>query len=158
MGKFKETVNGILGLIIIGAGISWWWSCSSDNTRDEQKNVVITQTSPKKEVKLLSEQSKELAISGIKEYSEVLDAAITQDGEDINLVIVVRPSTNLETAKERADDFLRMTMSNSFGVELSPAGKEVGPTNFNYAIGIYHPDETEVEMGVKQPSSPYIYW
>lgn len=98
-----------------------------------------------------------IAVDGIKEYPEVMDAAVNQKSNEINLVVIVKKGTPKEKAKEMGDNFLRMLMANSMGIENSPK-KEIGPTKFSYVIGIYDSGENQIAMGAKAPAARKITW
>jgi hypothetical protein len=103
----------------------------------------------------LTEDEKELAITSIEGYTEVQDAAITQDGDQLSLALIVGYSTNEETAKDLGDSFVRLVKT--FGPEEAP-GKEIGPGLYYYLIGVYYPDGSLVAMGAKCPSCSKITW
>ncbi|MGB0452474.1 MAG: hypothetical protein ACPGJV_02070 [Bacteriovoracaceae bacterium] len=48
-----------------------------------------------------------MAIDGIKDYPEVVDAAVNHKSNEINLVVVVREGISTAKAKEMGDNFLR---------------------------------------------------
>ena len=154
----KETAQGILGLFII-VGIAWiYFSWGGDDDEKEvnkptakvEQKVEAQPSAPK-----LSEQSIQLSINTMKEYG-VLDAAVTQEDYDLQLVLIVSDSATEADARELGDNFLRQVATNS-GLEGS-MGKEIGPTRFAYTIGIYRKDETQVLMGAKAPASRNIRW
>lgn len=120
-----------------------------DNLTEESKKTESKHRFPEPFVKL--------AIDTIKEYPEVKDAAVNQDEDQISLVLIVRRNTSKEKAKEMGDNFLRMLMANSMGIENSPS-KEIGPTKFSYLIGVYYPDESQVALGAKTPAARKITW
>ena len=55
-------------------------------------------------------------------YAEVMDAAITQDGADVSLVLVVRSSTSANRAKTLGENFVRMVKNMS---QAGPPGRTV---------------------------------
>jgi hypothetical protein len=103
----------------------------------------------------LTDEQKELAISSIEGYSEVQDAAINQDGKQLSLAIIVGYATNEETAKDLGDSFVRLVKS--FGPEDTPE-KEIGPGLYDYLIGVYYPDKSQVALGAKCSSCRKITW
>jgi hypothetical protein len=103
----------------------------------------------------LTDEQKELAISSIKGYTEVQDAAIQQDGKQLSLAIIVGYATNEETAKDLGDSFVRFVKS--FGPEDAPQ-KEIGPGIYDYLVGVYYPDKTQVALGAKCSSCRKITW
>ena len=109
-------------------------------------------TAPPPEV---TNEQKNLAIQGIKEYSEVLDAAVTQDGKKLSLVLIVNYATSEETAKQLGDNFVRMVKT--FGPESAPS-KIIGKGMFDYLIGVYYPNEQLIVMGAKVDFADHITW
>ena len=107
------------------------------------------------EVPQLTDAHKELAIISIEGYTEVQDAAIIQDGKQLSLALIVGYSTNEETAKELGDSFVRLVKT--FGPEDAPQ-KEIGPGLYDYLIGVYYPNETQVALGAKCSSCSKISW
>lgn len=127
-------------------------------TTEQQKKLnALFPKKSKKSKQRFPEPFVKIAVDGIKEYPEVVDAAVNQKSSDINLVVVVRQGTPKEKAKEMGDNFLRILMANSMGIENSPK-KEIGPTKFSYLIGIYYPGEIQAALGAKAPASRAITW
>ena len=91
----------------------------------------------------LTSEQKNVAIQVIKEYPEVRDAAISQEGKELSLVVVVDYSTSTTKAKNLGDNFVRLVKT--YGPEKSP-GKEIGEGMFDYLIGVYYPNEKKVAM------------
>ena len=85
----------------------------------------------------------------------MLDAAIGQDGSDVNLVLVVTALTSEARARELGDNFVRMTKSMS---QDDPPTRSIGFGIYSYLVGVYYPDETLVAMGAKVQSSDRITW
>jgi outer membrane murein-binding lipoprotein Lpp len=112
-------------------------------------------TSAPEKVSQLTVEQKELAISQIKHNTMVQDAAITQDGKHLSLAIIVEYATNEETAKDLGDSFLRLVKT--FGPEDAPQ-KEIGPGIYDYLVGVYYPDKTQVALGAKCSSCRKIAW
>ena len=54
------------------------------------------------------------------------------------------------------DDFVRLTKF--FGSEEMPGGKHIGKGLYDYTVGIFNPDETEVATGAKVSFSRSISW
>ena len=103
----------------------------------------------------LTESQKDLAIQSIMGYSEVRDAAISQNGQDLSLAVMVDYATSVVRAKELGDNFVRMTKS--FGPGPTP-GKEIGKGVFDYLITVIYPNEEIVALGAKVRFSPKITW
>ena len=85
----------------------------------------------------------------------MLDASVTQKQQELSLVIVVRNGTSGERSRELGDNFVRLVKT--FGPEPNPEVK-IGTGTFDYLIGVYFPDQTQVALGAKASSSPQITW
>ena len=96
-----------------------------------------------------------MAVSTIIEEPQVLDAAVSQDGDTLNLVLVVPHSINPERAKQLGENFVRMVKS--LGPD-DPPGRQVGTGVFNYVIGVYYPNEKPVARGAKVSFAADISW
>ena len=103
----------------------------------------------------LSPSVKELAIESIKGYSEVFDAAITEDGRKLSLVVIVGCATSDAVAKDMGDNFVRMVKS--FGPEPAPT-KEIGKGDFDYLVGVYCAGDKQIALGAKNRNSTRINW
>ena len=103
----------------------------------------------------LSDFTKQSAIDGIQEYRLVRDAAITQEGHDLFLAIVVNPATNEQYARELGDNFVRMVKALS---QDDPPGREIGKGIYDYRVGVFYPDQTQLALGAKVRFSPTITW
>ena len=114
--------------------------------------VSCAPTAPPPEI---SDDAKNMAISVIKDYPLVRDAAIIQDGRKLSLVIIVSYATSEEHAKELGDNFVRLVKTFS---EDEPPKKEIGEGIYDYLIGVYYPNEEEVALGAKVSFSPHITW
>jgi hypothetical protein len=102
------------------------------------------------QVKALSEDEKSLAIAGIEASPLVLEAAISQEGEEMSLVIIVPYGTTKFTAERLGDNFVRLVKS--IGPDQAPTNI-IGEGLYDYQIGVYHPDETRLVRGWKFGSS-----
>ena len=94
-------------------------------------------------------------MSSMKAYPEVRDAAVTQKGDQLSLVLVVRSATNTQRAKTLGENFVRMTKN--LGPD-SPPGKEIGKGIYDYLIGVYYPNERQVVLGAKSRGAERISW
>ena len=121
------------------------------------KKMPALSVSPSTTNQRLSDLTVKMSIDAIKEYPEVTDADVNQKSDEINLVVIVKEGTPVNTAKEMGDNFLRMLLSNSMGAENSPK-KEIGSTKYSYIIGVYYPNEEQVALGAKSPASRSITW
>ena len=96
-----------------------------------------------------------MATASITEYPEVIDAAISQKGNDVSPVLIVGYSTSQQRAEELGDNFVRMVKSLS---QDSSRGKDVGKWMYSYLIGVYYPNEKELAQGGKSKVSDRISW
>ena len=96
-----------------------------------------------------------MVISSIEANREVVDAAISQRGDQVSLVLIVRSATNKQRAQELGDDFVRMFKSLSPDTAPSQA---IGEGRYDYLVGVYYPNEKEVAQGAKVRSARRITW
>lgn len=106
-------------------------------------------------VPTLTEAEKNCAIVQITGDALVQDAAVTQGGRQLSLVLIVDYATSEAYAKELGDRFVRLVKS--CGPEPAPS-QDIGEGTFDYLIGVYYPDVTLIAMGAKVSSSEYITW
>ena len=98
---------------------------------------------------------RDMAISSIERYPRVREAAISQDGKTLSLVIIVDFATDPDYAKQLGDNFVRLTKS--FLKDGVP-GKQIGRGRYDYLIGVYYPNEQKVALGAKASSADRISW
>ena len=96
-----------------------------------------------------------MVIPNILEYQQVVDAAISQDGKKISLVLVVNYATNASHAAQLAENFLRLTKAM---LKDGDIGKEIGTGEYDYVIGVYYPNEDLFGKGAKARTSDRITW
>ncbi len=106
-------------------------------------------------VPVLTQEQKSLAIDSIMGQTLVRDAAISQEGRNLNLVVVVNAAASEEYAKEVGENFVRLVKT--FGPEEAP-GKDIGEGLYDYLIGVYTPSEEQIALGAKVRSSTRITW
>jgi len=105
---------------------------------------------------VLARETEAMVIDLIKESElVVLDAAVTQKGDQFSLVVIVINGTTKEAAKNIGDNFLRMVKS--LGPDENP-GRQIGPGIFDYFVGVYHRDESELVLGFKSKRAENIDW
>lgn len=112
---------------------------------------------------ILTESGKEMAISAITDYSEVLDAAVRQEGLQLSLALIVLSGTSEQRAKELGDNFVRLIKSLGFigtptGEQPPQPEKRIGKGPFTYLIGVYRPDESRIVTGAKVAGADHITW
>ena len=103
----------------------------------------------------LTECVKDLAVSEILSYPDVLGAAVGQDGIILTLAVVVAFGSGASVAKDVGDNFVRTVKSH--GPESAPSN-EIGKGDFDYLVTVVYPDRTEIARGAKISSSPRIIW
>ena len=96
-----------------------------------------------------------MAIATIEGYPAVRDAAITQEGRQLSLALIVRRTTSEASGKQLGDNFVRIVKS--VGPDSAP-GKEIGRGQYDYLIGVFYPNEKRLAMGAKVRTSPRITW
>ena len=94
-------------------------------------------------------------IATMKQNPGVLDAAISQQGERVSLVLIVHPITNESRARQLGDNFVRLCKSLS---DDEPPGRSIGRGKYDYLIGVYYPNEKKVALGAKSSVSDRISW
>lgn len=141
-----------IGLAICATLVALACGSSSDPARP----TTELQTSDNPNSLTLSESAKDLAIGVITGYDEVLDAAISQDGRDLSLVVIVGCATSEEVAKNLGDNFVRLVKT--FGPELAPTGTEIGKGDFDYLVGVYCGNERKLAQGAKVRNAGNITW
>ena len=87
--------------------------------------------------------------------AEVLDAAVSQTGNDVILVLIVRSATNKNRAQQLGDSFVRL--AKTFSPDSSP-GRSIGTGIYSYLISVYYPNEKRVAIGGKARNADRISW
>jgi len=104
---------------------------------------------------VVTRKQKNLAIRTIKDYSAVKDAAVVQEGRNLDLSITVDYATPEENARELGNNFVRLIQT--LGPEAMP-GAVVGKGMFNYLVMVYYPSGEMLAMGTKPRISDHITW
>ena len=94
-------------------------------------------------------------VDQIKIYPEVRDAAITREGNQVSLVLVVGSATSITRAKELGENFVRMYKT--FSDDDAP-GSSIGTGKYDYVIGVYTPSEKPIVKGAKSRVASRISW
>ena len=94
-------------------------------------------------------------VATMKQNPGVLDAAISERGNQISLVLIVHPITNEVGARQLGDSFVRMFKSLS---DDDSPGSSIGKGKYDYLIGVYYPNEKRVAQGAKSRTSSRISW
>ena len=96
-----------------------------------------------------------MVVGNMLEQQQVVDAAISQDGKEISLVLIVSYATNAIYAAQLAENFVRLTKSL---LKDGGVGKEIGTGEYDYVIGVYYPNEELFGMGAKARTADRISW
>jgi hypothetical protein len=135
---------GIAGLLIVSAMILA--GCSEEPASPSIAPTVTADPSAK---------YKDLAINGIKEITGVIDAAISDSGTSVSLLVIVESNTSISRAKELGSTFVRL---------LKLAGPDNNPTNelgtglFDYLVAVVYSDNRNVVQGEKLREATGIAW
>ena len=104
----------------------------------------------------VSAETRQIVLDSIGASPGVLDAAISQDGEYVSLVLVVGAATNEATAERLGENFVRQFKSLS---QDDPPGKEVGTGMYSYTVKVVgSPGEKVIAQGAKVSFSNRISW
>ena len=95
-----------------------------------------------------------MVIPNMLNHEVVIDAAMTQDGKTVNLVLVVSYTINMSYAQQLAENFVRM--KNAY-LRTGKWGRTLGG-EYDYLIGVYYPNEDLVGMGAKARTADRITW
>ena len=96
-----------------------------------------------------------MILSTIRGYSWVRDAAISQDGSRVNLVLIVDYIIDPDYARQLGDNFVRLAKT---FLKDDPPGKVIGTGKYDYLVGIYYPNEKQLALGAKSRVSDRISW
>ena len=96
-----------------------------------------------------------MVVSSIEANREVVEAAISQRGDQVSLILIVRSATNKQRARELGDNFVRMFKS--FSPDTAP-GSVIGEGIYDYVVGIYYPNEKQLASGAKAKNARRITW
>ena len=139
----SRPVKILAAIVVPAAFILFLWS--SYSIRDIPNVVIQTMT----------EEQKAEALRFIEDYEGVIDAAITQDGMKLNLVIVVERRINETVAKMFGENFVRTVKM--VGPDSRP-WDDLGTGEYDYLVGVYYVDQQQVALGAKVSGSPRISW
>ena len=133
--SFVRFAGFVVALIVVASG--------SEDVADQADTPMI------------SGDVQALVISQIEGDPVVRDAAITQRGDDVSLVLVVGYATSEAKAKSLGDSFVRLTKSL---IPDTPPGRMIGRGIYNYLVGIYYLNEERLAMGGKVAFSDRMSW
>ncbi len=146
----RTVLSLILVVLVAVATLAAEGDCEARNTPDtpERPRPTATPTVSVADIR-------DIVIASIEDYPRVRDAAISQDGKQLSLVIIVDYATDPDYAQELGDNFVRVTKSL---LRDGGVGQRIGSGKYDYLIGVYYPDEREVALGAKVNSSDRISW
>ena len=104
------------------------------------------------------EDVREMLIASIEDHPEVADAAVSIRPDrpcEISLALVVTHRLIEPEAQALGDSFIRLVKS--LGPDTSP-GQSIGSGTYDYLIGIYMQDETQLALGAKVSAAERITW
>lgn len=116
---------------------------------------------------IITEIGKDLAISEMVEgFTDVLDAAIVQHGDQVSLALIVPTGTSQARAKELGFHFACALIEYELGggslEGMRPypnwETKEIGKGIFDYLVTVATPDQTVIVQGAKVSSNDHITW
>jgi predicted Zn finger-like uncharacterized protein len=147
-------IVGMLGLML------WGWTLDrrlhgpvskhlTTSSRNRSKSEQV------KSIPQIAQDVKSLSIHQIMDYSMVKDAAITQQGDEIDLAIIANYATSKSRAIKLGDNFVRLVKSLS---KDTPPGKEIGKGIYSYSIGVFYPDKKRIVIGAKNKYATRISW
>ena len=102
-----------------------------------------------------SAEAQFLTVTSIKQNLDVLDAAITQEGKQLSLKLVVPSRTSADRAKQLGDSFVRL--AKTFGPGPSPQNN-IGAGVFDFLITVVYLNEDIAVQGAKIDSASHISW
>ena len=150
---------GIVVVVSIVYGLFSEGNDESDRGSSQDLNTTSqlrSESSASADSLTLTNAAKELAMNSILGYSGVHDAAISQEGDDLSLVIIVGCAITVNDAKDLGENFVRLVKT--FGPESAPTGSEIGRGNFDYLVGVYCGNERKIVQGAKVKTSARINW
>ena len=140
---------GCLGFLVLIVGCVAIIVATSDGDDDDYSPTQPTHTTAE-----MAERER-IAISEMMAHPRVLDCAVSREGDDVSLVIIVGAATNEEIARNLGDNFVRLYKSFS---DDDPPGRTIGPGKYNYLVGVYTPAEEKIALGAKSRTSDRITW
>ena len=99
-----------------------------------------------------------MVIASIEDRPEVVDAAVRLRRDrpcQISLALIVTHPLIESEAQALGDSFLRLVKS--LGPDTSP-GRSIGSGTYDYLIGVYALDETQLALGAKVSGAERITW
>ncbi len=147
VGFFVLTVLVIIVALVAGGG--------DDPQASPSHEPAVREATPTPKSLTITVGTKSQIERTVEEYAGVRDALVTQDGDDVSLVLVVDYALNEARARQLGDNFVRLTKS--LGPDDSPGGS-IGTGKLNYLVGVYYPNENRVALGAKAKHASSISW
>jgi hypothetical protein len=104
---------------------------------------------------VINEVQERRAIRALTDYNDVTDAALSQSGTTLSLVLVVAEDVSSDRAKELGVLFVKMVKFH--GPDIKPV-QSIGPGNLDYVITVTYPDEEKIAKGAKNRIASVITW
>lgn len=152
LGRF--ILIGIIGVFILSVGciaaIAIGVAVSGDSEPSTSPSGATSSS-----VRILSANVEAMAVETIMTETQVLDAAVSQDGNQLSLVLIVPFSINSQRAQTLGENFVRLVKT------LSPddaPGSQIGEGIYDYVIGVYYPNEKPVARGAKSRIARDVSW
>ena len=105
---------------------------------------------------LLTPNETSLALTGVTNSHDVLDASIDQRGRTVALSLTVTAETPPGAARALGDDFVRLVKTIA-ATEPTP-GDDLGPGDFDYVVRISTPTNALLARGGKSTSARAMNW
>ncbi len=109
-----------------------------------------------KAVDTVRESVKDIVMKSFMTNPAVSELSITQDGNEMALVMVVDCSTSFDSAKSMGDRFVRLLKR--WSPDLDPSTTEIGTGDYNYLVGVSCDNGTTIAKGSKPTDSASIAW
>ena len=149
VGSFVLTVLVIIVALVVGG------EDDGEPKASPSREPAVREATAMPKSLTISANTKSSIVTTIKGYAGVRDAAVTQEGDDVNLVLVVDYAISAQQARSLGDNFVRLTKS--LGPDAAP-GAAIGPGELNYLVGVYFPNEDRVALGAKAKHTSAISW
>ncbi len=133
-----------LGILAIAA-----IACGSDNGSTATGSEA-------KAVDTVRESVKDIVMKSFMTNPDISDLSITQDGNEMSLVMVVNCSTSFDSAKSMGSRFVRLLKR--WSPDLDPSTTEIGTGDYNYQVGVSCENGTSIAKGLKTTDSATIAW
>lgn len=99
-------------------------------------------------------ETAELAVYEMEQRENITEATISQDGDTINLFLVLDKKIDPKKAQQHGANFVRLVKTLS--QDKNPT-KEIGPGAFNYFVRV-QTDDLALALGTKSKDESSITW